>query len=197
MNLSAELLAESGEDPKSKPLLPPWRLRPSTAVNPALLTDEEFFEKIDSYFESCAEEERRPLLTELALALGCDSLPQLINDARRFPLRMRAISRAFLAVGVSYEELLASGVSSATFILSKIPSYDSREHPSQTPVYFLKERQEIQMHVTGVEQIAEIGKSLKPRESYLQLIRNRVLEEVQQEKIEDADYIEIPMDEIK
>jgi hypothetical protein len=181
--------------PPEPPVLPSWRLRPSRALSPDLLADEEFFDLIDSYFTGCAAEGRRPLLTELALALGCDSLPQLVNDARRYPLRMRAISRAFLAIGVGYEELLCEGKAVAQFMLTKIPSYDSKEHPSQAPTYFLRERQEIGLDIAGVEKLSDIGRSLGPRESYLQLVRNRVLEEVDiAANIDDAEYVEIPVE---
>lgn len=179
------------------PELPEWRLRPSRAISPDLLADEEFFDLIDSYFMGCAAKAQRPMLTELALALGCDSLPQLVNDARRNPLRMRAISRAFLAVGVAYEELLGEGKAVAQFMLTKIPSYDSKEHASQAPTYFLRERQEIGLDVSGVERLVDIGKSLAPRESYLRLVRNRVLEEVELGSAEEGEYIEIPLGDVE
>lgn len=190
-----DLMNQNSESEAPQQELPAWRLRPSRAISPDLLADEEFFDKIDAYFEGCAERGQRPLLTELALALGCDSLPQLINDARRFPLRMRAISRAFLAVGVAYEELLGEGRATAQFILSKIPSYDSKEHASQPPVYFLRERQELKLDISGVEVLAEAGKLMAPRESYLQLVRNKVIEEVEVvSEVEDAEYVEIPLE---
>lgn len=158
--------------------------------------DEALYEKACGYFDSCEASGVKPRFTGLALHLGFDSVAQMVNDAQRKPRWMRLISRSILAIADVYEEQLVSGnFQAGAFILQRLPSFDSREPVSAGPVFFMRDRQEVSVSVSGVEKPEDRGNMLTPREAYLKLIRSRVIEEESAAEESDTSYVEIKVDE--
>ena len=132
---------------------------------------------INNYFRTCAEEGRPPLLTELALATGYSGVMSMRRAALREPALRHAIGRAFTAIAVGYEARLDSpGAGGALFMLKNIPDFDSFDNPTALPEYTFKDRAEMELKVPGVRTAEDEGADLSPREAYLRLVRNRVIE---------------------
>jgi hypothetical protein len=187
-------------EPPSPKVLPPWRMRPTRAPLAIDLEYEDLCDKIDAYFEECAETGKQPMVAELPLAVGFDSFIQMLNHARRRgPAYLRAVSRSLSALQVGYEEKVQEGVKTATWMLERIPEFDSIEPQAQPPTYSMQVAKEFNVHVTGLTRPEETGKQLSAQEAYLQLIKHKSIEDLRTEvqtltQGEDGTYsvVEIP-----
>lgn len=144
---------------------------------PAPASVHERIAAINGYFATCAEQGRNPLLTELALASGYSGVMSMRRAALREPALRHAIGRAFTAIAVGYEARLDSpGAGGALFMLKNIPDFDSLDKPTALPEYSFKDRAEMEVKVPGVKTEDEEGAELSPREAYLRLVKNRIIE---------------------
>jgi hypothetical protein len=187
------LLRDSGEAPR---VVPAWRRRPCRATLAIDLDYIELCDTIDSYFEKCVADGRRPLLTEMTLAAGFDSFTQLLNHARRRGGEtMRALSRAVLAISVEYEELLQQGSKGAMWMLEKMPEFDSTEKAAQAPARPFEPRAQINLNISGVVSHETAGAQLTAQQAYLQLIKHKSYEEMmpllEAQQVHEGEFVEI------
>jgi hypothetical protein len=201
----------SDEDAEPLMTLPPehWRkniFAPDYSITRApeavKLSAKELADKIDSYFASLGED-AAPSFCDLAGHVGFDSIPQMINHARRCGGEvMRYISRGFLAVGSGYEELGIKGQANfASKMLEHLPSFDSVEPQQQAPQYALRTRTEMSVQLTGLARREDYGKELTEQEAYQRLIKNRMYEEVAEEVIEavrvnDGEFVVLELERV-
>lgn len=168
--------------PKPLRVLPTWRLAPSRAPRATDLDYTELCDSIDEYFTDCGLTGKQPMVAELALAVGFDSFHQMINHARRRGGDyMRAVSRALGALAVGYEERLQEGLRTASWMLERIPEFDSIEPQAQTPTYSMQVAKEFKVNLTGLERPEEVGKQLSAQEAYLQLIKHKSIDDLRTE----------------
>lgn len=167
------------------------------------LSPSELADKIDEYFASLGEDEA-PAFCDLAGHVGFDSIPQMINHARRCGGEvMRYISRGFLAVGSGYEELGRKGLANfAAKMLEHVPSFDSVEPQQQAPQFAMRPRTEMQVQLTGLTRREDYGKELTEQEAYQRLIKNRTYEEVPEEVIEavrvnDGEFVVLEIEHVE
>lgn len=197
-------LSVIGDDDEEITPLPSYMVKPVDAAEEKKLAKTERIREINRYFEWCATHKRQPRLTGLALAAGYAGVAAMRRDAQRIPELRYAIGRAFTAVAAAYEEHIEPGVncSAALFIMKNVPDFDPADASYSPPSYSFKERGEIEVKVHGVHSAEDEGKDLSPREAYLQLIKNRVIETEPVETIETQQTddgvfvsVELPIDE--
>ena len=185
--MSAQLCSQSdeAEEIATKSLRPRWRRRPTEAAPAVGLSVPELNAKIDNYFEKRYDKGEHPTFCDLAGETGFDSIDQLINHARRQGApAMRSISRALLAVGAGYEEQAQQGSRVALAMLEYLPQFDTEEHPTQIPTHPFHAKHEVQVNLTGLERPDQKGATLTAQQAYLQLIRHKTYEEVEEDVLE-------------
>lgn len=177
-----KLVAEDGETVS----VPEYIVAPATPHK--ISSNKDRIQAINDYFHRCALTRRQPRLTGLALAAGYASVAEMRRNAQRDPKMRYAIGRAFTGVAAAYEEHLMPGVncSAAIFMLKNTPDFDSADTPYSPPSYTFKDRNEVELKVSGVKTAEDEGRDLSPREAYLRLIKNRVLEVEEEQPIETA-----------
>jgi hypothetical protein len=162
-------------------VIPSWRTAPTRAKKAADYSANELYDIIDEYFTDTYENGRRPTLHDLAGVAGFDSPSHMFNTLRRRPVIARGISRALMAIAAEYEEQLQGGSRSAQWMLERIPNFDThddRSVPAPQLPFFLKS--EVNVNVSGIISHETAGKQLSEQEAYMQLIKCKTYEEMEQ-----------------
>lgn len=156
------------------PTVAPWRLRPCTAS--ATMAEMTRLEAINDYFTQCAQEDKRPLLTEMALAGGYSGVTEMRRAAMRNPRMRHALSRAFTAVAAGYEEMIGkvSG-QGPIFMLQNIPDYDDLMPAGVSATQPFQSRLIVEGRVAGVSRPEDEGTDMTPRTAYLKLIKGELI----------------------
>lgn len=166
-----------------------WRRRPCDVVE--FKSDEERLEAINAYFDKCAAENRRPLLTGVAMVAGYSGVTEMRRAAMRDTSIRWALSRVYTAIASYYEEMVGTVAGSGPlFMLKNMPDYDDLDKegaPAERP---FQERIVVEEHVTGVRSVDTEGADLTPRLAYLKLIQGAVvdLEEEEEAMAEEVEY---------
>lgn len=183
------------EPPKFDPVPPntvtvdAWRRRPCDVVE--FKSDEERLEAINAYFDKCAAENRRPLLTGVAMVAGYSGVTEMRRAAMRDTSIRWALSRVYTAIASYYEEMVGTVAGSGPlFMLKNMPDYDDLDKegaPAERP---FQERIVVEEHVAGVRSVDTEGADLTPRLAYLKLIQGAVvdLEEEEEATAEEVEY---------
>ena len=180
---------------------PNWRRSPTQGGRAVKLSTEDLCAVVDKYFETQYDQGEAPTFCDLAGETGFDSITQLVNHARRKGgTAMRAVSRAFLAVGASYEDQAQLGSRNAIRMLEAMPQFDTEEAASQAPERPFQTAKDVNLKISGVVQREDIGSHMTPQQAYLELIKHKTYEEVvpkalEAEEVEDVDYVEIEFDD--
>jgi hypothetical protein len=169
--------------------------KPKEFVNPH--EDAELQYRIDEYFALCEERGKRPLITELALALGCSGPTELRRMGMRRPGIRRAISRAMTFVASHYEGMIGTvSGPGPIFMLKNIPDFDEYEPRGSTANYAFREDIQVDTGTRGAEDPRDRGRELSPREAYLQLIHSDTVIEADYEEVDEPQDLASKMDRL-
>lgn len=161
--------------------IPDYLLRPCDILPAVHCTPEELADRVNAYFTTCYMEARPPKLLELVLAVGFDSFTQMKNHARRHGEEtMQTIARALTSIGIVYEDLAQKGSKFGSWMLERLPEFDPLEPKHQAPERPFETRIEANLKITGIASPETDGKQLSKHEAYLQLIKHRAFEEINQ-----------------
>lgn len=161
--------------------VPAYLLRPCDILPAVHISPEELADRINDYFSKCYTEGRPPKLLELVLSVGFDSFTQMKNHARRHGGEvMQIIARALTSIGIVYEDQAQKGSKFGAWMLERLPEFDPLEPKHQAPERPFETRMEANLKITGIASPETEGKQLSKHEAYLQLIRHRAFEEIQQ-----------------
>lgn len=166
-----------------------WRRRPCDIVE--FKSDDERLEAINAYFDKCAAENRRPLLTGVAMVAGYSGVTEMRRAAMRDTSIRWALSRVYTAIASYYEEMVGTVAGSGPlFMLKNMPDYDDLDKegaPAERP---FQERIVVEEHVSGVRSADTEGADLTPRLAYLKLIQGAMidLEEEEEELATESEY---------
>lgn len=183
-------------------VMPLWLREPCTYSPATEQDDSELTTRLNVIFSDFFDNDAVPALAEVVGACGYSSVVQMCNDARRKgPQRMRAITRALLAITAYYERLAQEGNRIALSILERIPQFDDLEAPEQVATRaFAPQPQEHIVHLTGMDRKEDRGRDLSPLDAYNQIIGKQSFEDISNsiplEEDEDGVFsIPLPQDE--
>jgi hypothetical protein len=154
---------------------------------------------VDAYFEEQFDQGEHPTFCDLAGAAGFDSITQMVNHARRKGGdAMRAVSRSFLAVGAAYEEQAQQGSRTAVRMLETMPQFDTEEVAAQAPERPFQITKDVNLKISGVVQQEDVGSHMSPQQAYLELIKHKTYQEVEEaveSEVLDGEYAEIELED--
>jgi hypothetical protein len=175
--------------------VPLWLRRPADVTPPK--GAEELRDRINEFFEECAETATRPTVTGLALATGLPGPTSLLRLGQRLPQLRYIISRALAAVAYGYEEMLAEGVggAGAQFMLKNLPDFDPDEPSGSAPVQFFNDRKEIFLsgHIHGAASEEDQASDLDAIEAYVEMMKKRGQVVAQEKRSEEQLITESPV----
>lgn len=179
---------------------PSWRRSPTQGGKAVKLSTEDLCAVVDKYFEAQYDQGEAPTFCDLAGETGFDSITQLVNHARRKGgTAMRAVSRAFLAVGASYEDQAQMGSRNAIRMLEAMPQFDTEEAASQAPERPFQIAKDVNLKISGVVQREDVGSHMSPQQAYLEMIKHKTYEEIEtvvsDTKALEGEYAEIEFED--
>ena len=156
----------------------------------ALLTREEFRDRINDYFERCSLAQIQPRVTGLALAVGAPGVTALRRMAARRPELAAMISKAMTAVAYWYEAQLSSGASrGAVFALKNLVDYDPEQPLSRQEEAPWEDHRSLTItaEVHGAVRPSLPGSELSPEEAYYRLVQGGEIIDVIPEVVKEPD----------
>lgn len=153
-------------------LVPTWRRNPASVKPPTGVED--FINRSNAYFESCADTDTRPTVTGYAVAVGLPGPTSLIRLGQRIPQLRYTISQCLMVISLGYEEMIGAGnAAGPLFMLKNIPDFDPDEQIGSPPALFFNERKEIALtvDVAGAARADEEFDDEDPLDTYVRLIK--------------------------
>lgn len=176
LTLSYDKAARLGSRPNYRSYLRAVR-NPLAVVPPK--TPEEVSEAITEYFEACFDNEVRPSLGGLALALGLPSISGIERLGQRQPNLRWMLGRALVAIQHGYELLIGKvSAQGLMYVLNNIPDgFDEEEPPGSPSLRFWASKQEVMVrqNITALIARHTLGDDVTPDEAYMRLIEGEVV----------------------